>query len=72
MGRGYSKSKIDQALDPTRDNSLSDECMSHKDQRNWLSNDPSRAHAASILENRDDGTFLIRPSRDNKYALSIK
>mgnify|MGYP001795513136 CR=1 FL=1 len=73
MSRGYSKARIDKALedDHGREN-LYEEYVPHRNQNTWLSDNPDRAFATRVLRDRDNGTFLIRPSRDGLYALSIK
>ena len=44
--------------------------VAHEDHSTWFI-DCSRVEAEQMLENRPKGTFLIRPSRQGAYALSI-
>lgn len=45
--------------------------ISHLDESTWLLQSCSRAHAERLLNGKRNGTFLIRPSRTGKSALSI-
>jgi len=43
----------------------------HSDERTWLMLELSRQKAERVLTNTIDGTFLIRKSSTDQYALSI-
>ena len=45
--------------------------MPHQDEGSWLKPDLDRQSAEKLLAGRKHGTFLIRKSRDGRFALSI-
>jgi len=47
------------------------ENLPHNDERTWLLLNCLRLDAETLLADTPDGTFLIRKSRTNQYALSI-
>ncbi|EEB18358.1 Phosphatidylinositol 3-kinase regulatory subunit alpha, putative [Pediculus humanus corporis] len=45
--------------------------MPHQNEYLWNLPECSRAQAATLLESKPEGTFLVRPSSSGQYALSI-
>ncbi|KAL3289656.1 hypothetical protein HHI36_023064 [Cryptolaemus montrouzieri] len=74
--KGVPLCKINHLLNRSDDEQLSvengdlEDCP-HNDERTWLMLDYSRQKAEKILTNTPDGTFLIRKSSTDQYALSI-
>lgn len=70
-----SQAKINQLLNRNGENEGDSEFdvenLAHNDERTWLYLDCSRSEAEEILKNKRDGTFLVRKSSTNHYALSI-
>ncbi|XP_044764961.1 phosphatidylinositol 3-kinase regulatory subunit alpha-like [Coccinella septempunctata] len=73
--RGVPLSKINQLLNRSEDEQLTEnvdlEDCPHNDERTWLMLEFSRQKAERVLTNTVDGTFLIRKSSTDQYALSI-
>lgn len=70
-----SQAKLNQLLNRNSehegDSEFDVENLPHNDERTWLYLDCSRSEAEEILKNKRDGTFLVRKSSTNHYALSI-
>lgn len=47
------------------------EALPHNDERTWLLLNCDRTDAEKLLAGKSDGTFLVRKSSTNQYALSI-
>lgn len=45
--------------------------LPHQDESTWLLKECSRLEAERLLEGQPDGTFLVRPSSTNQFALSV-
>ncbi|XP_045482922.1 phosphatidylinositol 3-kinase regulatory subunit alpha-like [Harmonia axyridis] len=70
--RGVSLTKINQMLNRSEECENVDlEDCPHSDERTWLMLEFSRQKAERVLTNTLDGTFLIRKSSTDQYALSI-
>lgn len=79
MTRGVKPSKLAQVSDiddeasdlrnPSDDSDV--DTTPHNEERNWLLLNCKREEAERLLANQRDGTFLIRKSSTQQYALSI-
>ena len=79
LQHGVSSQSVDSLLEDEVDPSSSrgnafvirEHDIPHMDESTWNIN-CERVQAHTMLENRENGTFLIRPSREQgKYALSL-
>lgn len=78
--RGISPTKINQVLNRGNEDEdynleSGDECdldtLVHNDERTWFREHCDRVVAESLLAGKRDGTFLVRKSSTQKYALSV-
>ncbi|XP_072402257.1 phosphatidylinositol 3-kinase regulatory subunit alpha-like isoform X1 [Diabrotica undecimpunctata] len=78
LQRGFSITKVNQVLNRSAEEAPGDceidtDTLPHNDESTWLMLNCSRIDAEKLLDGKQDGTFLIRKSRQmNKYALSVQ
>lgn len=71
FSRGISAELIDQWLEQADPSQVPHPSSEMSNESLWHFDDCSRDYATSCLQNRPDGTFLIRKSQNGVYALSI-
>jgi len=69
LGYGATPLSLDKLLEHP-EQAVTDEYIPHSDERMWFRR-VERAEATSLLEGREDGTFLIRPKEHGIHCLSI-
>nr|UVJ47540.1 phosphatidylinositol 3-kinase [Lasioderma serricorne] len=76
--RGMSQSKINQIMSAEDEGGMANampecdvESLVHNDESTWLVLNCSRAMAEQLLAGKPDGTFLVRTSSTQQYALSV-
>lgn len=66
-----SRTKKQQSLTPTNTQHSTKALLPHQDSSTWLLPELDRVQAEKMLAGKTHGTFLIRKSRDGRFALSI-
>jgi len=75
LERGQNEERIIQNVNMMKTSesgsSLENNCNLFENSINWYSTTCDRTEAITLLKNKPNGTFLVRPSKQSKYVLSL-
>lgn len=69
ISRGVKAARIKHLLAEDEERDI--DGLPHQEEKNWLMQNCTRIDAERLLAGHPDGTFLVRPSSTDQYALSI-